>query len=213
MDWDFVLLDFDGLLVDTEKLHYRAYQRAVEFYKEHLPWSFEEFCLKAHISHEVLFSAIFSRCPRLEVSWDELYRKKKESLYLELEESGVQLMPGVASFLERFNGTPTCVVTNSPKPFIEQVVADLPLLNKINYWITREDYKESKPSPEGYLKAIALYAKPSDKIIGFEDTPKGISALLQTKAQPVLISKIPYQELQQLKAQGVIHYPDLFNYK
>ena len=70
---------------------------------------------------------------------------------------------------------------------MESIKGNLPILRTIAHWITRADYTHPKPSPEGYLKAIALYGLPEDRVIGFEDTFKGFKALAATKAYPILI--------------------------
>jgi len=108
---------------------------------------------------------------------------------IELLERDVQLMPGVQEMLMVLQqaNIKRCVVTHSPKALVDTIRQQHPILNTIPYWITREDYIHPKPHPEGYQLAISRYATPSDKIIGFEDTWRGIQALLQTRAFPVLI--------------------------
>ena len=69
------------------------------------------------------------------------------------------------------------------------------VLKNIDHWITREDYINPKPNPECYLRAILLYGKKGDRMVGFEDTIKGINALLQTPAKPVLIGDIHHPQV------------------
>ena len=48
--------------------------------------------------------------------------------------------------------------------------------------------------------------KPGDQVIGFEDTPRGLRALLQTGAKAVMISPINYPEIPEFIAQGVEYF-------
>lgn len=80
MDWikefSLFLFDFDGLLVNTEYLHYQAYQKLVASYGFNLGWSFEKYCSIAHASAEGLRIEILAQFPQLrnKGSWDTLYK-------------------------------------------------------------------------------------------------------------------------------------------
>jgi len=46
-----------------------------------------------------------------------------------------------------------------------------------------------------------------DQIVGFEDSPRGLHALMGTRAKPVLVSSIPYPEIDMFIKEGALHYP------
>lgn len=190
-EYQLFLFDFDGLLVNTEELHFAAYKRMAKKRGVEISWDFPRFCLSAHTSATKLQEDLLAEFPALgSVSWDILYAEKKEAYKQLLLEGKVSLMPGVKEILEflQTNQIKRCVVTHSPSEQIEAIRLQNPILNTIPYWVTRELYTHPKPHPEAYLKAIALYAEPGDAIIGFEDTPRGLKALMGTRATPVLIS-------------------------
>lgn len=186
------LFDFDGLLVDTESLHYQAYiimcaQRGFD-----LNWSFQRYSKAAHLGANNLRNEIYAEFPRLKSSqpnWSILYEEKKQILLNIVKTVSVSLMPGVADFLSilKEENLKRCVVTNSPAHLVHSILGQNSILKSIPNWITREDYKEAKPNPECYQKAIEKFAEPSDSIVGFEDSPRGLQALLKTKAKPILI--------------------------
>lgn len=196
-DYQLFLFDFDGLLVNSEELHFKAYQRMCEKYGFKLSWSLERYFQAAHYRAEGLKEEIYHALPGLyqkEPNWDILYAYKKQQVINLLNEGAIQLMPGVYELLTRLQeiNIKRCVVTHSPSSLVEIVRRQHAILNTIPYWITREHYSHPKPHPEGYQLAIKKFANEKDKIIGFEDTPRGIEALLQTSAKPVLISPIVY---------------------
>jgi HAD superfamily hydrolase (TIGR01509 family) len=103
-------------------------------------------------------------------------------------------MPGVATLLDALDKAriKRCVVTHSPSDHVEYIRKCNPELNSIPHWFTREHYSQPKPNPECYLKAIAELGEEGDAIIGFEDTPRGLSALQQSPAQAVFLTEISY---------------------
>lgn len=208
------LFDFDGLLVSTEHLHFKAYQNMVAAQGLHLPWTFADFCLHGHYSSDMLRCGIYHAAPELQTcgkSWDELYKEKKKEYMKLLQCNSVTLMLGVETLLPQLTigGIKMCVVTHSPKEQIDAILLQIPLLQSIPHWITRHDYTRPKPDPECYELAIAKYASPQDKVIGFEDSPKGLKALQQTRAQAVLLSSIAYPDLEEIVLPSTWRYPDM----
>lgn len=192
-DYQLFLFDFDGLLVNSEEIHHCAYKRMCERRGVELKWDFPTYCLAAYFNSTGIKEKMYADYPQLhamEPNWDVLYAEKRKA-YLELLDEGrIGLMPGVERLLKTLKKEriKSCVVTHSPLEQIQQLRRQIPLLDLIPHWITREDYKQPKPHPECYQKAIDLFAKDGDKIIGFEDTPRGLQALLGTRAHGVLIS-------------------------
>lgn len=206
--FDLFLFDFDGLLVNTEHLHFQAYVNMMAEQGFALSWNFRSYCELAHSSADGLREKLYVDFPDLNPDWASLYALKKK-MYMELLASGkVELMPGVTKILPLLEQKKKrrCVVTHSPLPQIQAIRSQHPILQTIPHWITREDYGAPKPSPEGYLKAITLYGKQGDKIIGFEDSLRGLQALQNTPATPVFISSFRHPLLSNLLEEGVLYY-------
>lgn len=207
-DFQLFLFDFDGLLVNTEHLHYQAYINMLARRGYRVDWSFSRFCELAHYNAEALRNQIYVEFPEIEPNWEILYGEKKE-IYLELLQSGkVELMPGVENLLralekEKIN---RCVVTNAALSQVKLLSSQHLVLKTIPHWITREDYENPKPDPECYLRAIQLYGKLGNKIIGFEDSIRGLQALRQTPALPVLICPSHHPLLEIAMGGDVVHY-------
>lgn len=209
--YQFFLFDFDGVLVDTEPLHYEAY--ALMCRKRGIPWtwSYEQYCIEAHGEAQSIKNALLRECPDLfgqGLSWELLAAEKKEVYTEFLSSRSLTLMPGVKDVLHALdrNNCPRCVVTNSSREDVEKIKKVLPALQSIPYWITRNDYALPKPSPEGYRKAIAHYALPEWKMIGFEDSYKGFKALSQTPAHPVLLCPATRDYISACLAMGGEHF-------
>lgn len=213
-DYQLFLLDFDGLLVNTEEVHFQAYRKMCRQHGFELKWTFDRYCQAAHYHAEGLKEQIYAEFPSLkakEPDWQSLYSQKKLAMVDLIKQGAIHMMPGAEALLSALHtaNIPRAVVTHSPNELIAEVRKQNPILETIPNWITREDYSHPKPHPECYLTAIKRLAKPNDKIIGFEDTPRGLMALLATTAQPVLITTVKYPEIPSFLKSGVLHYPSL----
>lgn len=212
-DYQLFLFDFDGLLVDTEPMHYASYMEMCRRRGCEMKWDFRRFCLEAHgkamgiwdaLGRE--FPGIYAQDPR-----EVLYEEKKQ-IYVELlKEARFELMEGVVPLLKALDesGIARAVVTNSPRAHIEIIKKSLPILQTIPVWITREDYVNAKPAPDGYLKAIEMLASPGDRIIGFEDTLKGLKALLSAGAEGVLVCPADHEHVKECAPLGAKHFEKL----
>lgn len=206
------LFDFDGLLVNTEELHYQAYIRMCAQRGFRLTWDFVRYSAAAHHEATGLREQIYAEFPALQAQeprWEVLYEEKKAAFMQILQEGAIQLMPGVASLLaalEKAN-IPRCVVTHSPLKVVSLIRQNNPILNTIPHWITREDYEQPKPSPQCYQLAIQRLAHPQQRVIGFEDSPRGLKALLGTCARPVLVCPPQSPYLKDTLTPTIAYYP------
>lgn len=211
-EFQLFLFDFDGLLVNTEEIHYLAYKRMCANRGVNFDWDFERYCRVAHYSAEGLENYMYAEYPQLkaaEPSWQVLYAEKKRAIIDLFHEGAVHLMPGVERLLTTLEDAaiPRCVVTHSPDELVSVVRHKNPILNTIPQWVTREHYSHPKPHSECYEKAIKMYANADDKVVGFEDTPRGMRALFGTRALPVMICQTPYPEIPEFVARGARHFP------
>lgn len=212
MEWihrfQLFLFDFDGLLVDTESIHYQAYIDALSLRGYSLDWSFLKFCQAAHLNAEALRETLCFQFPDLALDWNAFYQEKKR-IYFELVTCGrVKLMCGVEALLKALEkaNIRRSVVTNSSVEQTALIASQIPILRTLSNWVTRESYEKPKPDSECYLKAIGLYGQPGDRIIGFEDSIRGLQALKCTPALPVLICSSQHPLIEMAIDGGVLHF-------
>lgn len=141
-EYQLFLFDFDGLLVNTEEIHYQAYQRMCHQRGFKLLWDFPYYCSIAHYSSDGLRQQIYADFPSLEAQepkWEVLYEEKKRAYLALLQEGAVHLMPGAESLLIQLQqkNKKRCVVTHSAQELVENIRNQNPILNSIPNWITR----------------------------------------------------------------------------
>ncbi len=211
-NFDLFLFDFDGLLVNTEELHFKAYQQLCREKGYTLPWTMGQFFEIAHVGSEGIRRELRLLFPQLfETSWEKLYEEKKKLYETFLEEEGLSLLlPGVEPLLEKLVelGKKRCVVTNSPSRHTEAIKSRIPILQTIPRWFTRESYVNPKPAPDGYLTALRELKAPEDRVIGFEDSMRGYQALKGAGVETaVLICSPSHPQLKLPVEQGRIYAP------
>jgi len=156
----FLLLDLDGTLVDTDRIHAECYKQAGAPIE--------------NLAHKL-------RRGELQVSLEIKQRKAK--LVEEMcKREGVQWMPGAEELLT-FCSTYSvnyCIVTNTPRQPVLAMCSQLPLLHNAyqqGRLICREEYEKPKPHCDGYQLAIQRWYKNEKHILGFENTYIGWLAL------------------------------------
>lgn len=208
------LFDLDGLLVNTEELHYRAYKEMLHNRGYDLPWDFLTYFSIAQKDAEAPKRHIYAQFPELqqkEPRWDVLYQEKKRAYLHLLQTTKVPLLPGVQRLLSALEQAKVkrCVVTHSAKLLVEAIKSQNPILSTIPYWITREDYDAPKPAPDGYLKALERYCDDQEAVIGFEDSQRGLRALMATRAKPILVNSIDAKLCETFAKEGVLTFKSI----
>lgn len=186
------LFDFDGLLVDTEPLHFQAFCDACEQFQIQFPGHFLDYYHYIALGRVFLKEYLKSHYPNIEVVWDDLYHVKQERYQYLLKVSLPQLTKGAEDFLRYLfhKQKKVVVVTNASTLDVQPFQEYYPVLNQISHWVVREMYTNPKPSPDSYQKAYELFVQTEDHVIGFEDSMKGLRALAGTNASLVAINEL-----------------------
>jgi len=112
--------------------------------------------------------------------WTDITPELRDAKFKELiERRDLAFMPGAENFIKSIkkNGIAHCIVTNTDKRTVDFFKTQLPLLNSLENWITRDDYANPKPDGEPYLLALAKYGQGKKYIIGFENSDVGYKSL------------------------------------
>ena len=176
-----VLFDLDGVLVDSEGIY-------TEFWEEidrRYPTGVKDFAhvIKGNTLARILGTYFPDESIRRAILV-ELKRQEEEMVY--------RLFPGVDRLVMSLKeaSIPTAIVTSSNAAKMRHLFNAVPLLrDNIDTIITEEDVTNSKPNPEGYLKASErLGVDPSHAVV-FEDYLAGIEAGRRAGAVVVGVAK------------------------
>ena len=171
-----VILDMDGVVLDSMPAHLRSWQRAlaplgirltaVELYPlEGMP---------TEPTAQVLTERFLGRaCPA-----EEAQRLAETKRRLFVEEFEPALMPGIAPLMHdlRGRGHRLALATGSAAVVVEQVLAPLGVLDLFEVVVTSDQVSHGKPDPASYrLAATRLGLAPGECLV-VENAPLGIQA-------------------------------------
>ncbi|MHC1697836.1 MAG: HAD family hydrolase [Geobacteraceae bacterium] len=179
-----VIFDFDGIIVDTEPIHFQAFQSILQ--PIGLGYSWEEY-LEKYIGFDDrdAFREAFSSAGSLldDVMLADLINRKAE-FFEKFVRQGVQPYPGVLTLVRTLSGNlPLGLCSGALRRDIMPILEQFGLQTAFDIIVTADDVQASKPDPESYilsLKRLADVFHPSNilpqECIAIEDTPAGISS-------------------------------------
>jgi beta-phosphoglucomutase len=181
-----VIFDCDGVLVDTEPLHYRAFQEALR--PLGLGHDYEHY-LEHFIGYDDrdAFLQVFAEAGRRIDSavLTDLIDTKHEVL-LRLASASIRSFPGVPDLVDELvsAGVALAVASGSLRSEVTAFIGALGIENVFSVVVSADDVTKSKPDPETYLRALDGLKKARGgvdwddedikRIIAIEDTPAGI---------------------------------------
>ncbi|MEJ5347743.1 MAG: HAD family phosphatase [Desulfosoma sp.] len=189
-----VIFDFDGVLVDSEPLHYQAFCDVLA--PLGLAHSYEVY-LERYIGFDDrdALRTIFEDAGRaLDSDLFERLLRDKEAAFQNIVSRGVVPFAGAKELVENLNsaGLPLAIASGARKEEIHLILKSLEMLDAFSVIVSADDVAKGKPHPETYQKALealraihpTLRGAPEDDgsspqgVVVIEDTPTGIQAAL-----------------------------------
>jgi HAD superfamily hydrolase (TIGR01509 family) len=168
-----IVFDFDGVIIDSEKVRYDAWQAVFSLYGQNLPLQ-EWIKNVGRASYVADPHLMLEELTGLKIASDELHEKATE---FELDfVSTIPVLPGVLELIEDANArnVSIAVASSSTRHWVEGHLRRLSIFNNFVTLVCREDTSTHKPSPEPYLTAIKRLGCTPQESIAIEDSPLGI---------------------------------------
>ncbi len=171
-----VLFDMDGVIVDTEPLHRKAYFKMFETFDAAV--SDELYATFAGASTRKVCQTVIDQFG-LNQTFQELQDVKrdyfKDLFYSDLE---FELISGVRKLIEHYyeNDIKLVLASSASNLTIEMVFEKFGLDKYFVGKISGAELKESKPHPEIFLKAAEIASENKENCMVIEDSTNGILA-------------------------------------
>ena len=183
-----VLFDFNGVLVDDEPIHLEVFQRV--FAEEGVSLSAEDYWTRyVGFDDRACFASVLgdsgepATVPRLM----RLVARKASYYQERIRRGGYPFFPGAVELVRALagGGRMLGVVSGALREEVEGALRQAGILGRFKVLVTAEDVAESKPDPEGYLKALEnLNSQPPlperllhpHEVLAVEDSPAGLAA-------------------------------------
>lgn len=179
-----VFWDNDGVLVDTEGLYFQASQEVLRSVGIDLTLDqFKEISLRRGESTFVLAT-------EHGLADDEVdrLRKQRDRLYAELLASRSCVIDGAEEVLRTLHGQIRMgVVTSAKRQHFETIHANSGVIQYMDFVLTREDYRQTKPHPEPYLTAMKRRGLRPDQCIIVEDSERGLAAATSAGVDCIIV--------------------------
>ncbi len=179
-----VIFDFDGIIVDTEPLHYRAFQEIL--IPMGLGYSWEDY-MRSYIGYDdrdVFRNTFLAAGRTLDDGELEALIEAKGAAFQRIIAIGVKPYPGVVELVRAIAGNlPLGLCSGALPSDIEPILGHLGIAGSFDVIITAADVRASKPDPESYALSVSrLISVHPEKVIeagnclAIEDTPAGIAS-------------------------------------
>lgn len=169
-----ILFDFDGVLADTEPLHWACWNEALREAGLWVSWEdYRRHCVG--ISDRDFLARLGSLAdpPR---TVDELlpYYPLKKRIFAERSRKGGLISQELKGILKRLEPDRLAVVTSSSRQEIEPILAAEGVLDRFGAAVYGDDVARLKPDPEPYRKAMARLGV--ERAVAFEDSRAGVES-------------------------------------
>jgi len=180
---DAVIFDFDGVIVDSEPLHYKAFQEVLEPLGIGFPWQEYVDTYMGFDDRDAFLEAFRAHGKDLDDRRLKQLVASKSAIFLDIVRNGVRAYPGTVSLIRSLNasGLPLAISSGALRSDILPILDILGITRCFPHVISADDVRKSKPDPECYSLAFrrlrqthSLLVSTPDRCLAIEDTPAGI---------------------------------------
>ena len=182
---DTVIFDFDGVIVDTEPLHYKAFQQILV--PQGLGYSWDQYrSTYMGFDDRDAFQEVYA-INGLTIGVDELIEliAVKAAIFQEIIRSGITAYPGAVELVKALHRTkiPLAICSGALRSDIVPILEMLDIKECFDIIVSADNVSKSKPDPESYRLAFDQLSSfhPKSQItkmhtVAIEDTPAGINS-------------------------------------
>jgi HAD superfamily hydrolase (TIGR01509 family) len=171
-----VILDFDGVIADTEQIHLTAVRRILNDFDIEVPtqlWSTELIGLR---TYDIFRKLIVGRHAELDLQ--ELVAKKRRTYAQILSEVEIRCRPGIEELMIEATGLgkTVAVASSSSLVEVEDTLVKLGIKELITTIVTVDEAGHPKPHPAVYWSIIDHLGGIVEEMLAIEDSPVGVAS-------------------------------------
>jgi len=185
-DFDAVIFDMDGLLIDTESLAMLALAETGKDMGYDMPESFCTSMIGVPVDHcRKLVTERFGHDFPLDTYFLNMDRR-----FVEMIDAGrLQLKIGVFELLATLekHGIAKAVATSSSRAKADKHLAHVGIRDRFDAIVTRDDVEHGKPYPDPYLRAAERLGLSSERCLALEDSYNGVRAAHAANMRVIMV--------------------------
>lgn len=181
-----LIFDMDGTLVDSEKVHKKAFLKGLD--ELGISYDFDDvqkFLLDNEGIPDYIFSEEFVKKYKLDIKAEELVRLKRD-FYKDLIGSDVEAFPGVVDFVKSLDSSyKLALATSSSVEDMERVLKKIGLFDVIEIKVSGANLENPKPAPDIFLMTADKLGFDIKDCLIFEDSQNGLLAAERSGAKVI----------------------------
>lgn len=169
-----ILFDMDGVIVDSEPLHFEAHKKALAHFGIDLKLEdYMQFAISR--GDDVIYEKA------AQVYGAEIDKKAvseiKKRVFREIFDQNSEMFPGILETLKNFSEKyDLAIVSSGSENAVKYVVEKLDIGKYFKVIVTGDNVEKIKPFPDIYLKAIEALGYDKESCVAIEDSETGMSA-------------------------------------
>ena len=179
---DAVIFDFDGTIINTNDLIKEGLNKIANKHRG---------CKLTPIELEILTGkALEAQMAYIDITQVDRLVAEFKGWYEQNHDEMARPFPGMVHLIRVLNelGYKIGIVTNNSRKALDKGLKLLAIDQWIDCSITRDDVKETKPSPEGILKALSILGMDTNQALFIGDTAHDILAAKAANVNNALVS-------------------------
>ncbi|WP_331772864.1 HAD-IA family hydrolase (plasmid) [Embleya sp. NBC_00888] len=182
-----LVLDFDGLVADTEVLWLAVLRRLYRTYFQELPYASVVESVGGTLHDFDPFTDLSARCGSVDASELEEQAEGLFRAWMAYEAP----LPGVRRLIAeaRLRAVPLAIASSSREASVVPYLDRFGLRDAFSVVVTADDVVRVKPAPDLYLLAARRLGTEPEHIVAFEDSGRGVRA---AKAAGALCVAVPH---------------------
>lgn len=168
------LFDLDGVLLDSQELHWLSWQQACLQYPA-FKMSYAEFLASFGQRNHSIISTLM---PHADEALIQKISSAKETWYRSHGKEGFKLYPGAIEFLQALEKKkiPKAIASSTPQENLLEILRSTPLGHHFSHFVSAESVQRGKPYPDVFIAAAQSLQLDPGHCIAIEDAPDGLKA-------------------------------------
>lgn len=182
-----IMFDFDGVLADTEPLHWECWNQALAPLRLNVSWEdYRQHCVGISDKDFLIQLGALGRPPRL---LDELwpYYPLKKELFASRATNGGLIPAEMKELLNELRELPLAVVTSSTRQEIEAILKAEKVLHLFRAAVYGDEVRRLKPDPEPYRMALERLGV--RRALVLEDSAAGVDSARGAGCEVLVVSE------------------------
>jgi beta-phosphoglucomutase len=174
--YDAILFDFDGVLIDSEPIHHLCWREVMDKLGVALDWETYDTRIRGHSAARLVNLLCALRDPPLAHDEVSAYYQFKNDRFRDyvLADPDKLMSSAVRDLLDTLQGRRLAVVSSARQSHVYAILDALGLRDRFQTLVCREDVESLKPSPEPYLTAARLMGVENPLVV--EDSEAGVTS-------------------------------------